>query len=1001
MIAGTLEIQLLANLARISSDMDKVQSTVSGAMKNVEASVNMAKAALGALGVTLSVGYFIHLIEGSIDALDHLNALSKTGRLTIETLSGLKLAAKQSGSDLDSISDAVNKLAVNMGKHPEKFKAIGVAAKDPIEAFKQFADFTNKLGNEQLRAGVLAEGLGKKWQGAAPLLAQGSEKIQQMIDRGKALSGVTKEMAEEADHLKAEIAALTTAFDRNKTKLAVSLLPALNDIVQAMNEAAKDGSGLTTILVGVGGTIMWLFGLTPAQTLKREIAELEEHIKRLKEAADRAPTSLLGRSAAANLPGLEAKLAGMKDQTPEAEAERARKAMEVAQKAARESAATAAAQEKAQRDAEAQAAAFLELNKQRDESFQQIMKSMKVMREEQERELAGSVKLSEGEKKEIEITAQLNDGKIKYTKAQKEQALAEAANLAQNGKTLAAREREKALYKELADQAEKRIQQEERLDEVVNGARSRDEQQMKDLAMELDFAKKEAVLNGAALMTDKQRIELTSRLNEEREKAVANKQIDLDLERDLLAVGEESSDENNKRIDEIYKLAAARKEAVNQAISDREAVKLSNDLRRSEASQFATMWGKVEDLGKQAFVAVFSHGKDAMQSLGQAIKASVIDLLYELTVHKWIINIGASLSGSFASGASSAAGGSLFGGGFNPMNLFSGNSGGFSLDSIGSALGFGAGGSPGVIALAGEEAALTGSGVAVGGALGTGATAGLGAAVPYVGAALLAASALGLFGDDNEEPPPGFRRPNWLKLISNGAGGFGFESSELPDPDVMAALIPGLTASLNDPTKFDPDVLKALIGTQVQVDAGKGTNDLLKAMNDALQSAAIDMGKLLQTQQQARDTLAQLKDAAGINALTAYRDSLAVSEFVAPMARLSAAQAQYEAVKALALSGDQNAIKQFPGVAQGLLGIGRDVFASGSGFQGLFKDVNSTLQDVLDMQNSLFADIPAAIQQTGADQVKALKDQIKVMSEGFTKVTDQLAKINLKLAANG
>ena len=46
-VAGTLEIQLLANIARLQKDMDDAKRSVGGAMSAIEKSVGMAARALG------------------------------------------------------------------------------------------------------------------------------------------------------------------------------------------------------------------------------------------------------------------------------------------------------------------------------------------------------------------------------------------------------------------------------------------------------------------------------------------------------------------------------------------------------------------------------------------------------------------------------------------------------------------------------------------------------------------------------------------------------------------------------------------------------------------------------------------------------------------------------------------------------------------------------------------------------------------------------------------
>ena len=56
MIAGALEVQMFANLARLQADMTQAKSVVGGAMKGIEGTISSVKSALGTLGVGLGVG---------------------------------------------------------------------------------------------------------------------------------------------------------------------------------------------------------------------------------------------------------------------------------------------------------------------------------------------------------------------------------------------------------------------------------------------------------------------------------------------------------------------------------------------------------------------------------------------------------------------------------------------------------------------------------------------------------------------------------------------------------------------------------------------------------------------------------------------------------------------------------------------------------------------------------------------------------------------------------
>ena len=116
-----------------------------------------------------------------------------------------------------------------------------------------------------------------------------------------------------------------------------------------------------------------------------------------------------------------------------------------------------------------------------------------------------------------------------------------------------------------------------------------------------------------------------------------------------------------------------------------------------------------------AIIQFAAHGKSAMQSIGESIKLSIIDVLYQLTVRKWIVNIGATLQESFGSGA---GGGSTIGNilnlGSTGSNLLSGIKNGFSLSSLlrgGSSGVFSNFGGAGTAFIGGPGTALGGSGL--------------------------------------------------------------------------------------------------------------------------------------------------------------------------------------------------------------------------------------------------------------------------------------------------
>jgi hypothetical protein len=258
MKVGTLEIEMLANMARLQKDMNDAKRIVGDAAQSIERYAALAKAALAGI----SVAGLTALAKSAIDAMDAIRDLSLATGISVEQLAGLGVAAKQTGGDLNSIAGAMNKLSVNIGKDGERFRALGITAKEPLEAFKQLSDVFVNLKDPQQRAAVMAEALGKSWMGAAPLLAEGGAKIGELVEVGTRLSGVTKQMTDEADAFNDKLVLLggTGGF---ATRMIGPLLPLLNALADEMLKAQDKSTSLGqsfSPLLEIGKAIAVLFG---------------------------------------------------------------------------------------------------------------------------------------------------------------------------------------------------------------------------------------------------------------------------------------------------------------------------------------------------------------------------------------------------------------------------------------------------------------------------------------------------------------------------------------------------------------------------------------------------------------------------------------------------------------------------------------------------------------------------------------------------------------------
>lgn len=149
---GQLEIQLLANVARLQSDMDKATRTVTGAMGSIDKAVGTAQKAFGALGIGISALSFGSLVKDALNFADKMNDVAKANDVAVGSILKLSQALSLNGGEADSASkvfsaltNSIDEAASGSEKTQAKFKLLGVSLDD-----------LRKLDNEALFNKTLA-----------------------------------------------------------------------------------------------------------------------------------------------------------------------------------------------------------------------------------------------------------------------------------------------------------------------------------------------------------------------------------------------------------------------------------------------------------------------------------------------------------------------------------------------------------------------------------------------------------------------------------------------------------------------------------------------------------------------------------------------------------------------------------------------------------------------------------------------------------------------------
>jgi hypothetical protein len=137
MIAGQIEIQLMANLARLQNDMDKANRTVGNAMSSIDKAVGIANKAFGALGVGIGAISLVSLVKQAVDFADKINDVAKANDVAVESVLRLSQALSLNGGEASSagkifaaFTASIDDAASGTEKTQARFKQLGITLQD-------------------------------------------------------------------------------------------------------------------------------------------------------------------------------------------------------------------------------------------------------------------------------------------------------------------------------------------------------------------------------------------------------------------------------------------------------------------------------------------------------------------------------------------------------------------------------------------------------------------------------------------------------------------------------------------------------------------------------------------------------------------------------------------------------------------------------------------------------------------------------------------------------
>jgi hypothetical protein len=621
-IVGDMEIRLRADIARLQANMDDARRVVGGSMDRIGRMAGQAKAALGAIAGVLSVAAFATWIQGAIDAADAAGKFSDKTGVAVKDVAGLQMSFELGGVSAEKMVKSMSKLSKEIVDQNKVFETLGIKTKDAQGYFLSTRDVLHAVADEfaEMENGALKTAkavaiFGETGVDLIPMLNGGSAALREMDEMAKKLGlTMSAETAAKAGEFNDTLDLLKTGSQGVARGVAAELLPTLTSLSGAFLTSMTEGNKLSRTAEVIGTALKGLYTVgvivaevfnTVGSVVAGVVAQVTTRIDGFFAVVDKIRAGEFSAAMDQVTENTRQQSALMNDigQDLANGWQSSMKSISAAWSGEGDAAVAAMAKTaKAQQD-------LLAAQDKRDAAALKAKQVSDAARKAQEAYIAGIQK----EVAELGLSAtaiKLREGALLGLAPAELRAAAAA---------LAKRD----AY----------IEEKKRADELKK-------------VNEKAIADSDAIVAGIGeeTRTIREKIKTYGLLPE----AITRGKIaELEASKQSVNLTEANIADIQRRIDALGELAAAQGSSARQDIEK----KAIEDNIKAQAS----MWESIESTAHDTFVSIFDSGKSAFDRLRDTLKNGLLDLLYQMTVKKWIFSISASVTGG-ASGMAQAAG---------------------------------------------------------------------------------------------------------------------------------------------------------------------------------------------------------------------------------------------------------------------------------------------------------------------------------------------------------
>lgn len=235
-------------IVALNRGLQSVGTTAAGvttAMRGMTGAAAGLSGALGTLAPLFSAAGLVGMVKGTLDAADNMNDLAQSTGVSVEALSRFNKAAAVSGTNLEGVSKGLVKLnkamvdAATGGKASSAtFQALGISVKNADGSLKsadrvmlEVANRFKAMPDGAAKTALALRLFGKSGAELVPLLNMGGDAIDKMSTK------MTTAFAQKADEYNDKLAVLGGKVRALGMDLTIALLPALEQITDALTVA--------------------------------------------------------------------------------------------------------------------------------------------------------------------------------------------------------------------------------------------------------------------------------------------------------------------------------------------------------------------------------------------------------------------------------------------------------------------------------------------------------------------------------------------------------------------------------------------------------------------------------------------------------------------------------------------------------------------------------------------------------------------------------------------